>query len=227
MTQLSPAAIQTDPFGWAEIGGLYSPEDAAALASSYPHNDFKTLSDTGGEKVFEYEARSLISMGADTVSHPEELSDAWLTLARDLCSPAYRAAISRLIGCDLSASLLEVNVFHYGPGSSLGAHRDLATKIVTHVLYFNPWWDVKQGGCLNILRSSDPTDIAAVIEPIVGNSAIIVRSENSWHAVSRVVDGCSWSRRSLTATFYHPGSPSTMWPLDDAAPLHRFDIADM
>ena len=73
---------------------------------------------------------------------------------------------------------------------------------------------------------TQPFDVAAEVDPIVGNSAVVVRSENSWHAVSRVVKGCRLSRRSLTATFYREGSVSTMWPPGDKTPLHRFDEAD-
>jgi hypothetical protein len=66
-------------------------------------------------------------------------------------------------------------------------------------------------------------DVVKVVPPVVGNSAVLVRSENSWHAVSRVRDGCRTSRRSLTVTFYRPGSPSTMWPEGDETPLHDYD----
>jgi Rps23 Pro-64 3,4-dihydroxylase Tpa1-like proline 4-hydroxylase len=122
---------------------------------------------------------------------------------------------------------MEVNVFHYGPGGSLGAHKDLPEKIVTHVLYFNRSWNSADGGCLSILRSADPTDQVAEILPIVGNSSVIVRSENSWHAVSRVVNHSAASRRSITVTFYRPGSVSTMWPPGDTAPLHRYHAVDL
>lgn len=227
MKQISPQAVRTEPFTWAAINNLFSSDAAAALASSFPHNSFKTVIGGDGEKVYEYEARSLISMGANRVSHPEALSKAWLDLARDLCSPEYRAAMSALTGYDLTNAPLEVNLYHYGPGASLGPHLDLSTKLVTHAMYFNPSWDARDGGCLTILRSANPADVAAEILPIVGNSAVIVRSHQSWHAVSPVVDGCSWSRRSLTATFYHPGSPSTLWPADDTTPLHYYDVADM
>ena len=89
-------------------------------------------------------------------------------------------------------------------------------------MYFNRSWNRADGGCLNVLGSDDPSDVAAEIEPIIGNSAVLVRSENSWHAVSPVVKGCTRSRRSLTATFYRPGSVSTMWPLGDNTPLHSY-----
>ena len=223
LTQIARHTLQTHPYGWASIGDLFSPADAQALAAEFPRDHFKSVAGYGGEKDYEYEARALIAMGAGTVSHPAELSEPWLALAHDLLSPAYRIALSLLTARDVTTAPMEVNVFHYGPGALLGPHPDLPDKLVTHVLYFNRSWDVRDGGCLTILRSADPSDVVAEIPPVVGNSAVLVRSENSWHAVPRVVSGCRESRRSLTATFYRPGSVSTMWPPDDATPLHRYD----
>ncbi|MEK7834500.1 MAG: 2OG-Fe(II) oxygenase, partial [Acidobacteriota bacterium] len=169
-----------------------------------------------------YESRALIHMGSVETADPQKLSSAWRQLAEDLVSPAYRQAMSKLTGIDLTTFAIEVNVFHYGAGSWLGPHLDLKDKIVTHVLYFNDEWRAADGGCLTILRSSDMADAASVIQPIIGNSAVLVRSENSWHAVSRVANGCHRSRRSMTVTFYHPGSISTMWPPGDQTPLHDY-----
>lgn len=215
--------LESVPYQWAAIDGLFSAADAAALATTFPRDHFKRLADYAGEKDFEYEARALIGMGETSISRAEELSEAWRTLANDFLSPGYRAAMSSLTGIDLGDAPLEVNVFHYPPGGSLGAHPDLSDKIVTHVLYFNESWNDADGGCLTILRSSNAADLVSAISPVVGNSAVLVRSENSWHAVSPVVKSCRLSRRSLTATFYHPGSVSTMWPPGDVTPLHQYD----
>jgi len=225
ISRLTPAALKAHPFSWAEIGGLYSPQDAAALAASFPHDHFKTVSGYGGEKNYDYEARALVSMGTHAIAFAEELSEAWLKLAQDLGSAGYREAMSALTGIDLRSVPMEVNVFHYGPGASLGAHPDLPDKLVTHILYFNESWDRNDGGCLNILHGNDPSAVAAEIEPLVGNSAILVRSDNSWHAVTPVVSSCRSSRRSLTATFYRQGSLSSMWPAGDSTPLHGYPRA--
>jgi hypothetical protein len=221
LTPITQGTLKTEPFAWAAIDGLYSPENAAALASTYPSDHFKTLSGNDGEKAYLYEARALLGLGADTVSFPEELSGAWLELAHDLLSPEYRAAMSRLTGYDLASVPVEANVYHYGPGACLGPHLDLPIKRVTHVLYFNDAWDTRDGGCLAILRSKNPDDVAAVIPPLVGTSAVLVRSDGSWHSVQRVVRSCRRSRRCVTITFYSPGSVSPMWPPGDTAPLHR------
>ena len=222
LNRISQHKLETEPYRHAVIDQLFSPEDAAALASSYPHDHFKVLSGRGGEKDYEYEARNLIGMGARTATFPEDLSEAWRGFAADLLSPAYRNAMSSLTGCDLTDSPLEVNVFHFGPGASLGAHPDLSDKVITHVFYFNETWNPKDGGCLSILRSSDPQDIVTEVPPIVGTSAVIVRSDNSWHAVSPVINGSRLSRRSVTVTFYRSGSQSSMWPENDSTPLHRY-----
>jgi Rps23 Pro-64 3,4-dihydroxylase Tpa1-like proline 4-hydroxylase len=214
--------LETEPYRWAVVDRLFVPADAAALAATFPRDHFKRLSHYGGDKDSEYEARALIGMGETTVSRPGPLSASWRTLAGDLLSPEYRAAMSALTGLDLATVPLEVNVFHYPPGGVLGAHPDLKDKIVTHVLYFNPSWNDADGGCLTILRSSDARDVVRTVSPIVGSSAVLVRSDDSWHAVTPVVRSCRLSRRSLTATFYHPGSASTMWPPGDATPLHDY-----
>ena len=151
-------------------------------------------------------------MGRDVTVAPESLDPAWQSLAASLRSEPYRLALSLLTGVDLAGAALEVNVHHYGPGSSLGAHPDLPDKLVTHVLDFNEAWDPADGGTFAILRSSDVTDVAAEVLPIVGRSAVLVRSERSWHAVRPVVPGVTTSRRSVTATFHRPGSVSSMWP---------------
>jgi Rps23 Pro-64 3,4-dihydroxylase Tpa1-like proline 4-hydroxylase len=222
LQRLAGATLESEPYQWAAVDGLYSRHDGAALAETFPVDHYKRVEAYGGEKDYAYDARLLIGMGARTVAHREHLSDAWQRLADDLRSPEYREAIAALTGVDLSGALLEVNVFHYGPGASLGAHPDLPDKLVTHVLYFNRTWNVADGGCLTILRSKEADSLVATIPPVVGNSALLVRSDESWHAVSPVVGDTPLSRRSLTATFYRPGSTSSMWPDGDETPLRDY-----
>ncbi len=223
LDRLRQHRLEAEPFQWAAIDRLFLPDDAERLAATYPRDHFKLVSAMGGEKDYAYEARSLIAMGAGVVTYPDDLSDAWRELALELLSPEYRAALAALTGRDVISAPMEVNVFHYGPGCSLGAHRDLPEKLVTHVLYFNRSWNRADGGCLSILRSADPADLVTEITPVVGHSAVIVRSEQSWHAVSRVVGDSPQSRRSVTVTFYAPGSVSSMWPPGDPSPLHDYD----
>jgi Rps23 Pro-64 3,4-dihydroxylase Tpa1-like proline 4-hydroxylase len=222
LTRLNPQALAREPYRWAFIDQLFSPSDSETLVQTFPRDHFKTVKGYDGEKGYEYEARSLIGMDAFAASHRQFLSLAWQQLTDDILSPAYRTAISRLTGLDLTGIPMEANVFHYGPRAWLGPHVDLEDKIVSHIFYFNDFWNEENGGCLHILRASDVEQVAARIPPLIGNSAILVRSQNSWHTVSRVREGQRLSRRSMTVTFYRPGSLSTMWPQGDSTPLHRY-----
>lgn len=221
MRRLLDARLERSPFDWASIDGLYAEADAADLARTYPRDHFKTVSARGGEKDYDYEVRELIRMRDTAVSRPEHLSPAWSRLAEDLRSPQYRDLVSMLTGVDLDDAPLEVNVYHFGPRALLGAHTDLPDKLVTHVLYFNDGWDPADGGCLSILGSADPDDVVTQVQPLVGSSALLVRSDRSWHAVTPVAADSARSRRSVTVVFYRPGSTTPMWPDDDPAPLHH------
>ena len=217
--------MDTKPYQWAFIDRLFSPEDGALLAASFPRDKFKKVAGYDGEKSYEYRSRSLIHMGAATTSHPEGLSPAWQELAGDLLSAKYRSALKQTTGRDLTSALMEVNVIHYGPGAFMGPHIDLPAKMITHVLYFNKSWDPQDGGCINILRSSDPAHVTAEILPVVGNSVLLVRSKHSWHSVSCVASDCRTSRRSINVIFHLPGSVSTMWPPRDNPVLQDYDPA--
>src|SRR5258708_12331950 len=118
-TSIGQQALETEPYRWAAISGLYASAEAAALAATFPRDHFKRLSDYGGEKDFEYESRELVAMGAGAISRPERLSKTWRTLAGNLLSPEYRAAGSALIGLDLSHAPLHDNSFHYPARPSL------------------------------------------------------------------------------------------------------------
>ena len=224
-SRIERGTLATRPYEWAFIDGLFSPEHAAALSASFPRDSFKTVRGYDGEKGYAYEARALVPMGASAPAHGDGLSPAWRRLANDLVSADYRRALSRLLKRDLDALPMEANVFRYPPRAWLGPHVDLKDKLITHVFYFNDAWSIGQGGCLNVLRSPDMADAAAEIPPLVGHSALLVRSEHSWHAVSRVADECSHSRLSMTVTFYQPGSVSTLWPPGDTTPLHPCEEA--
>ena len=223
LAAIEKQAIHADPFEWAFASDLFSPSDASSLVDTFPRDNYKSVKGSDAERAWEYQARALIHLGANVISAPHGLSEHWRRVAEDLLSPAYRTAMSRLTGRDLASAPMEAYVCHYGVGSFQEPHRDLPEKIVTHVLYFNGTWDKAHGGCLNILRSRDPSDVFAEAVPIVGNSAILVRSDKSWHSVSRVTEGCRYSRRSMNVIFYHSGAVSTMWPPGDTTPLHQYD----
>src|SRR5581483_5848569 len=176
LDRIRASALSREPYDWAFVTGLFSEANARTLAATYPLDHFKPMRGYDSEKGWEYEVRSLIGMGATTASHAGALSPAWRELAQDLLSREYREAMARLTGLALQDLPVEANVFHYPSGAWQGPHRDLADKVVTHVLYFNESWRDEDGGRLAVLRSSQLEEMAASIAPVVGNSSVIVRS---------------------------------------------------
>src|SRR5690349_517802 len=106
LSRISQAHLETEPYRWAFIDGLFSARDATALAKTFPRDRFKRMSYYGGDKNSEYESRALIGMRERFISGPGELSRPWKALADDFLSPDYRAAMSSLTGFDLSAAPL-------------------------------------------------------------------------------------------------------------------------
>jgi SM-20-related protein len=219
-SKINNSRLNQSPFQWAEISNLYSSKNGSLLAGSYPMDHYRTVEAYGGEKDYFYEARSLIGMGAKKISYAEHLSTVWQEFAIDLLSDNYRNAMTNLTGVDLMSLPMEVNLFHYGPGALLGPHCDLPEKIVTHIFYFNEHWHPECGGQLAILNSADSKDTKALVPPIIGNSAAFIRSNNSWHEVTKVSSQTPQSRRSVTVTFYQKGSESSMWPTGEKIELH-------
>ena len=212
LAAIEQADIADTPYRWAYIKRLFTPEDARTLADGFPRDSFRRVAGYDGEKSYEYLSRSLVHMGAAEATRPGRLHPAWRALIGDLLSDRYRNALSAATGLDLSDAPMEINAVHFGAGAWLGPHVDLKDKIATHILYFNETWDAADGGCLQILRSRDDADREAEILRIVGGSALLVRSDDSWHSVSPVARGCRTSRKNINVIFHLPGSISTMWP---------------
>lgn len=209
---IDAAELRSLPFRWAHVGPLASRVDLERLARTVPIESAEVRSDSDGRRSWSYRVRCLVDMGERSAVRPQELDPIWRALADDLAGDAYRAALSRLTGVDLTPLALEVNVFSYPAGGFQEPHPDLPEKVVTHVLWFNESWRASYGGCLRILNSSDEQDVAEELLPELGWSAVFVRSDRSWHSVTEVTDGAPLDRRAVVVTFHRPGSPSTMWP---------------
>lgn len=212
LSALATARLEDDPYEWCRVGPLFDPEVAQRLSQQIPLADAELREGRDRRRSWRYFVRPLVAMGSSTPARPAGLDTTWRTLAAELAGAAYREALSRLTGVDLTGLDLEANVFSYPPGSFQEPHPDLPEKIVTHVLWFNEAWDASHGGCLRILRSSDEADVARELLPELGFSAVFVRSERSWHSVTAIADDAPLDRRAVVATFYRPGSTSTMFP---------------
>ena len=190
--RIAGATLQTTPFAWSVIDGLFDAELAGSLAASFPSTGFR-LSSTQQDYTFLY--RGLINAGA--LIDAGSLAPAWREFGRVLAGAAYRAAMQQLTGRDLDGLKVYGGFCRYEPGCSLRPHPDRPIRVLTQTIYFSPAWHEDWGGQLLILRSADPSHVHARVSPVLGRSVVFVRSDHSWHAVERVRRGTDAVRQSL------------------------------
>lgn len=201
------------PYHWSFINNLFSKEEQDNLLNTFPqdYENFKSVDGYDGEKGFTYKVRPLVHLRETKAYVPEKLDNNWQLLAETLISKEYREAISYLTGVDLMDTDIEINAFHYSAGSWMGSHVDIKEKIVTHVIYFNETWNINNGGNFNVLRSKDMSDAIVSITPLIGNSVLLVRSNTSWHSVTKVKEECSDIRKNIIVNFYPKDTQTIMW----------------
>jgi SM-20-related protein len=213
---LTSTSLETEPFQWSRVAAAIPHHDAEELVTTFPDDGFWEITGNDGEKSFTYAARPLVTLGARRPAPVGKLASAWESVAAVLVSDAYRGALSEHLGRSLDGASMEASIWRWDADAHLGPHLDLPSKIVTQVFYFNDLgWDPSWGGCLRILRSRDADDAHAEIPPALGSASVLVRSECSWHSVTPVAATAPQARRSLIITWFHPGSTSPVWAVDE------------
>ncbi|WP_329126884.1 2OG-Fe(II) oxygenase family protein [Streptomyces sp. NBC_01465] len=120
----------------------------------------------------------------------------WAGLLTDLLSREYRQQVAALLGQPQAADV-ELRFVQHARGDWLDAHVDSADKVFSHIFYFADGWSPEWGGCLELLNSADPQDVAFSIPPVTGQSVLMARTDHAWHQVSPVGPDASAGRSSL------------------------------
>jgi GT2 family glycosyltransferase len=224
---LRSSRLRSVPFQWARLESAVTAGHAAALSASFPTEGFWLIEDHDGEKSYAYAARPLITLGAREPVTAPDLDPVWHRLGEDLLGEEYRSALSALIGQSLDEAVMEASIWRWGAGHYLGPHRDMPEKIVTQVIYLSDGWRREWGGTLCILRSPDERDVHTEVMPDTGSSTILVRSDDSWHAVTRITEGAPAPRRNLIVTWYRPGTGSPVWTVDGGRVRCRVGVPEV
>ena len=202
LTSLAGAEIHDTPWRWGYLDRIFSSrDDAAKLAADFPESGFRWFCRTDGPKQFRYWGRFLVEPDATAVHDPRELGAGWLDFANELLSDGYRAAVGSAIGEDLSDAVMEATFWRYEPGCWFTGHTGSAARIVNQVFYFNPEWPPDWGGYLRVLHGPGMADVATELAPLLGRSALIVRSDDSWHAIPPVTTAAPRSRQTVVVSF--------------------------
>ncbi|MEE1782943.1 2OG-Fe(II) oxygenase family protein [Streptomyces sp. SP17BM10] len=191
------ASCRTAPYRWLATapGHLYDEDTAAELAATFPQDGYARLDATGAgrDKTYRNYSRPVLGPGHDA---PADLPAPWRDLVADLAGEPYRRQVADLLDQPV-AGAVEIRLVRHADTDWLGPHTDRADKLFSHVLYFNPGWQAEWGGCLEILDGDDPAAVHDRVVPRLGASALLVRSERSWHQVGAVTAGRGRERRSL------------------------------
>ena len=210
--------MQKVPYNWALIKNLLLPEASLELAASFPHDKFH-LSEGDGygylwTKMFvtSEDISSMLKFGDSRwqqriaegrfTSDLGHLSNVWQQLIEGLWTDSYRKALAEMSELELKDCAMGIGFRRYNMGHSHRPHTDEPNKILTHLLFFNQQWSVDWGGCLRILKDSQPESAFQDILPISDSSVVIARSDNSWHTVTPLTCPASESRLALRVAFF-------------------------
>lgn len=192
--------IQTSPCRWLSTapGELLDHPVAQQLAEAFPTQGF-ARHDTSQRiqgKRYQNFSRDVTPSGRGTAMASAGLPQLWAHLIGDLCSEDYLRRVAALLDQDM-ATAVEVRLVRHDPGDWLDPHTDGPEKLFSHIVYFNRDWRAEWGGCLEILAGADPASVVARVVPQLGVSALMSRTDQAWHQVTRVSDGIERTRMSL------------------------------
>lgn len=211
-------AMQKAPYNWALIKNLLSTEANLELAVSFPYEEFRLSEGEGygyswGKMLATSEDISLMLKSSDNRWRQRmaqgrltydlgHLSNVWQQLIEGLWTDSYRAAIAEMSGLELNNCVMDIGFRRYKLGQLHHPHTDEPNKVLTHLLFFNQQWSEDWGGCLRILKDSQPESAFQDILPLSDSSVVIVRSNNSWHMVTPLTCPVSECRLALRVAFF-------------------------
>lgn len=198
-------ARHDEPFRYAVADGVFrSPAVARACAATFPDAllQHRVAAGPDVEKAYDMFSLTLVEPGAPRPVLP--FAPVWAELVDQLSSRRVAGILGAALEVDLDERIVEIRACAYGDGGSLAPHTDRPDKVLSLILYLDRVWRRGSGGELGILRSADPGDEAARIEPRLGRIAVLVRSDRSWHHVRRFHAPRGARRRSVLVHYRAP-----------------------
>jgi Rps23 Pro-64 3,4-dihydroxylase Tpa1-like proline 4-hydroxylase len=202
VSALRETTLNTDPWPHCYLADALPSSTAGDIETSFRRLELASVEGRNREKTYRMRTQRLDLRTADTLP-----SAAWHHLVGALLHERYRDAMAALTGVSLDTADITLDLWEYQDGDWLAPHVDKPDKLVTQLFYFSQSWHPDAGGHLLVLDAADSEVPRERLRPTTGSSAVLVRSETSWHAVE-VSRGSGASRCSVAATFWYTGATS-------------------
>lgn len=193
MDALAAARFTTDPWPHLYLADALPSDHARDLARTFPADRLAPSARSGSDKDYRLWTADLTDAGA--------LPGPWGDFLGILGGDAHRDMLARLSGVDLSETRVSLSIWEYRGGDFLAPHVDKEDKVLTQIVYVGESWSEGDGGRLLIQRTPDPDDVVSRLSPSLGATAVLVRSDDSWHSVEMPRLG-AMPRRSLNVTYW-------------------------
>ena len=191
---IQSARMNAVPWGFAYFDRALPTNLASSLSPLFADTALAACERNEGPKSYRFLTATL-----DASTHVPNAAGA--VLLDFLRGQEYRSLIAELTGVPLKGRDATVNLWEYRCGDWLAPHVDKPDKLVTQIFYLTEHWSDGDGGRLLVLADSDLRSLVHALPPRFGSSVVIVRSDNSWHAVEQVLPDAA-PRRTLTVTFW-------------------------
>src|SRR3974390_445362 len=101
------------PYKWINMTDLFNEKDKQDLATTYPCDNYRTISLNAANRQYNYDVRALVNFQTAQVENRVLLSKSWAAFAGYLASKEYKKLISELTGIDVTELSVEANVYKY------------------------------------------------------------------------------------------------------------------
>lgn len=194
--RLNAVRLFRDPWPHCYFTDALPTDTVREALQGFDEAELATVQETQRTKSYRMQTRRLDLRASMTPADSH-----WASLVSALNTSSYRDAVSRVSGVDLSTATLTVDLWRYAAGDWLAPHVDKPEKVVTQLFYFSRNWKQGDGGRLLILNRATSSQPDFAYDPISGASALLVRSDSSWHSVERM-QADNASRSSVAVTFW-------------------------
>lgn len=180
------AKIITHPFLHAEFHNLLTSDDVQSLINTLPNGADQRLSrQQGSDKTYRNTTTVLLELGAVRYNPKNKLSSRWIHFLDLISSRDYRVYCSKMFGSELINCQPEITIRKYQHDDYISAHTDRDCVYATQLIFLNTNWNENWGGLLYFMTDAEK-DYCKFI-PHFSSSIMFIRSESSWHRVSKVV----------------------------------------